>query len=292
MTALPAERSGFAASADLLARRAGVDAAVAVGMWSTDPAPTEVWIGGIRCLRFSPRTRPWGTVVHLHGGAFRIGRPEQLGPFAAALALRCHVEVICPAYRLAPEHPFPAGLCDAWSVVRALAGSGPLLVSGDSAGGGLAAGVAALTGLASIDLVGLALLSPWLDLSVTAASYAENAAHDPLFSADAARTAAALYLQGHPPADPLASPLYGPVASYPPTFLNVGSREVLVDDTQHLHDRLHQAGVPVQLRRIEGMDHVAVTRGLTLSGSAETLAQLGQFVDQVMPRLDAVSGSQ
>ena len=76
-------------------------------------------IGGVRCLRFSPSGNPRGTLLHMHGGAFRIGCPEQIAPFAAALAEACAVTVICPAYRLAPEHPFPAGLNDGYAVLRA-----------------------------------------------------------------------------------------------------------------------------------------------------------------------------
>ena len=174
-------------------------AAVAAGYWRTDPAPEEVQIGGVRCLRFSPSGASRGTLLHMHGGAFRIGCPEQIAPFALALAQACAVTVICPAYRLAPEHPFPAGLNDGWAVLRALAETAnhPLILSGDSAGGGLAASLAALAHQAGIPLAGLALLSPWLDLSVTDPAYTTNAATDPLFSAEAAREAATLYLQGH-----------------------------------------------------------------------------------------------
>jgi len=285
MLELPAQRPGYRAPADLLARRAGLDAAVVAGLWHTDPAPEALFIGGVRCLRWTPTMPSRGTIMHLHGGAFRIGCPEQVGLFAAALALRCNVDVICPAYRLAPEHPFPAGLNDAWAVVHALAGATPLVISGDSAGGGLAASVAALAGQNAIRLEGLALLSPWLDLTVTNDSYAVNAASDPLFSADAAQTAANQYLQGYSSRDPLVSPSLGPVAQFPPVYVNVGMGEVLADDARHLHARLCEAGVPVRLHVIDGMDHVALTRGATLPGSEEAMAGLVAFVDRVL-RLD------
>ena len=188
---LPPERAGTAASADLAARRAGLAAAVDTGTWRTDPAPEEIMLGGVRCLRFGSPLASRGTVLHMHGGAFRVGCPEQVGRFAAALAEACAVDVICPAYRLAPEHPFPAGISDGWTVLTALAAgkSGRLVISGDSAGGGLAAGLAALSHEAGMHLAGLALLSPWLDLSVTDASYTANAVRDHLFSAEAAREA-------------------------------------------------------------------------------------------------------
>jgi acetyl esterase/lipase len=160
-----------------------------------------------------------------------------------------------------------------------------LLISGDSAGGGLAASVAALAGQNAIRLEGLALLSPWLDLTVTNDTYAVNAASDPLFSADAAQTGAEQYLQGHSSRDPLVSPWLGPVTRFPPVYVNVGVGEVLADDARHLHARLYQAGMPVQLHLIDGMEHVALLRGAALPGSEEAMEALVAFVDRVV-RLD------
>lgn len=281
---LPPERPGYTAPADLAERRAGLAAAVAAGYWRTDPAPQESMFAGARCLRFSPSNASRGTLLHMHGGAFRIGCPEQIAPFAAALAEACAIDIICPAYRLAPEHPFPAGLCDGWSVVKMLKASGtdPLVISGDSAGGGLAAGLVSLCYRGSIKITGLALLSPWLDLTASNESYTANAALDPLFSAEAAREAAELYLQGHSPFDSFASPLRGPVTGYPPTYINVGTGEVLSDDALHFYDRLRSACVTAELHRVDNMEHVAVTRDGTLTGAAETFDALKSFVDRVL----------
>jgi epsilon-lactone hydrolase len=275
---LPPERAGYAAPADLAKRRAGLTAAVAAGVWRTEPAPEQIEIGGIRCLRFSPPSAPRGTLLHVHGGAFRIGCPEQIAPFAAALASQCSTTVICPAYRLAPEHPFPAALNDVISVLSGLDIEG-LILSGDSAGGGLATALAALCIQNGVKLTGLALLSPWLDLTVTSPTYATNAAADPLFSADAARDAATHYLQGQPTDDPLASPLFGPVSGFPPTYINVGTGEVLAADAQKMHSRLLGVDVKVLLHRVDGMEHVAVTRDRTLTGAAETFDALSAFID-------------
>ena len=275
---LPPERPGHAAPADLSARRAELAQAVAAGYWRTEPEAEQIEIGGVRCLRFAPSIAPRGTVLHIHGGAFRIGCPEMMGPFAAALATRCGVTVICPAYRLAPEHPFPAGLNDCLAVLAALA-EGPVILSGDSAGGGLAASVAADP---PASLAGLALLSPWLDLTVSRASYAANAQTDPLFSAASAQEAAVLYLQGVAPDEPRASPLLGPVGGFPPTLINVGAGEVLLDDARALHARLRESGVPARLEVIEAMDHVAATRDRTLPGAAQAFDGLAAFIDAVL----------
>lgn len=277
----PPERTGRPASAEVAARREGMTGAVAAGTWRTTPAPEESTLDGVRVLRFRPSGPARGVVLHLHGGGFRLGCPEMMGPYAAALAARCVVEVVCPAYRLAPEHPFPAGLNDAHKVYDALRreGGGPLIVSGDSAGGGLAASLTALAVGEGAAPAGLILLSAWLDLTVSAGSYWSNAATDPLFSQEAAETAGELYLQGHSARDPLASPLFAAHAGFPPTLVSIGEGEVLADDGRKLHASLQAAGVAAQLHPVAGMEHVAVTRGFTLTGAAETFERVVGFVD-------------
>ena len=287
-TYIPPERIGHAAPADLVARRAGLAAAVTAGYGRTDPPAEEIRIGGVRALRFRPRRASRGTILHIHGGAFRIGCPETVAVFAAALSERCGVTLICPAYRLAPEHPFPAGIADARGVMTALIeeANAPLILSGDSAGGGIAAALAVLGAADAIPPAGLILLSAWLDLRVASKSYASNAAQDPLFSEMAAREAADLYLQGHSAAHPLASPLTASPADFPPTLINVGAGEVLLDDSVRLDAALRATGVPVQLQIVPGMDHVAVTRDAAAPGAAETFAAVAAFVDGILGTAD------
>lgn len=279
---LPPERLGRPAPPDLAERRAGMDTAVAAGTWKTAKEPREVLLGGRRTLRFRPEGKPRGWVMHLHGGGFRLGGPEMEGPFATALAERCQIEVVVPQYRLAPEHPFPSGLNDALAALTALReeiGDAPLVVSGDSAGGGLAASLgvlAAAQGGPRID--GLVLLSPWLDVTVSAPSYDSNAASDPMFSRESACIAAELYLQGFDPMQPLASPLHAPITAYPPTLVSVGTGEVLLDDSLRFHEKLLAAGQPCQLGAIDGMEHVAVVRGMDMPGAAETFEMIVDFV--------------
>lgn len=259
--------------------------AVAAGNWRTDPPPTEQWMEGVRVLRFHPPGIVRGTVLHFHGGGYRMGCPEIVGPYAAALARRCGVEVVCPAYRLAPEYPFPAGVKDGLAVLCELAGErrGPLILSGDSAGGGLAAALAALAGAEGVDLAGLILLSPWLDLTVSARSYDTNGGSDPLFSRESAKLAAQLYLQeGVEPDHPIASPIFGPITSFPSVLLNVGAGEVLFDDAYSLAARLRDADIEVELLAVAGMDHIAVVHGLTLPGAAETFDRVTAFIERLL----------
>jgi acetyl esterase/lipase len=283
MTGVPAERGGWPAEPDLAALRKQMDAAVLAGVWDTVPPAEPSTLGGVRALRFKVGA-PRALVVHFHGGGYRLGRPEAAGPFARALADRCSVEVICPEYRLAPEHPFPAALVDGLSVAQALlAGCRlPLILSGDSAGGGLAAGLLIALGPETQHIAGLALHSPWLDLSVSARSYYENAARDPLFSAEAARSSAAAYLQGHSERDPHASPTMGRLEGFPPTLITVGTGEVLRDDARIFTRRLTAARANIRLIEIEGMDHTAIVRGPSLPGADLALTATANFISALV----------
>ena len=255
--------------------------AVDAGAWKTAQPPVETKLAGRRCLRFKPEGTPKGYVLQLHGGGFRIGRPEFESLFAEALARRCGVEVVVPQYRLAPEGPFPAGLIDALECLKALraeVGNAPLIVGGDSAGGGLAASLGLLTP-ESIDA--LVLLSPWLDLRVNAQSYVTNAASDPMFSAESASIAAELYLQGFDPTHPLVSPLLADITAYPPSLISVGTGEVLAEDSVLFHAKLRAAGFDSRLSAIAGMEHVAVVRSLEMPGAAETFEEVAGFVDRI-----------
>ena len=279
MITLPPLRPGRPADPDLAEKRGQMQAAVDAGAWKTAKPPVETTLAGLRCLRFKPDGKPKGYVLQLHGGGFRIGRPEFESLFAEALVGRCGVEVIVPQYRLAPEGPFPAGLIDAHEALKALraeVGDARLIVGGDSAGGGLAAALGVLCG----ELIdGLVLLSPWLDLRVSAPSYAANAASDPMFSKQSADIAAELYLQGFDPEHPLASPLLAKIDRYPPTLISVGKGETLADDSLRFYDKLLAAGMDSRLSAIDGMEHVAVVRGLTLPGAAETFEAVAGFID-------------
>jgi epsilon-lactone hydrolase len=283
---IPPERGGRAADPDLAERRKQMAQGVAAGVFATKRPADETTLAGLRCLRFAPEGEPRAYWLQLHGGGFRIGRPEFEAPLMERLSKRCQVAAAIPQYRLAPEGPFPAGLNDALAALNALAGEAdgaPLIVGGDSAGGGLAASLGALSqaGLApKIDA--LVLLSPWLDLTVSAPSYAVNAASDQMFSKESADIAAELYLQGFDPAHPLVSPLLADLDSYPPTFISVGNGEVLRDDSLRFHEKLAALGTRVKLSAIDDMPHVAVVLGPEQIGAAETFESVAAFVDEVL----------
>jgi acetyl esterase/lipase len=253
----PVRDIGYPADTDLGARRAG-----AAGM---TPAPvpegvtvTETEVGGVVCVECATAA-PRCTYVHFHGGGYRLGAPAGWTGLAGGLAARLDGRVVVPDYRLAPEHPFPAALHDGAAVYLALAAAteDPMVVGGDSAGGGLALALAvALRDGGVTPPVALVLVSPWVDLTGAAMSYVANADRDQLFSAESAHEAAALYLQGHDPRDPLASPRFADLHGLPPTVVFVGTEEVLLDDACSLAHALGAAGVRTELHVAAGMQHV------------------------------------
>jgi acetyl esterase/lipase len=201
-------------------------------------------------------------LLYFYGGSHVAGSPYEDLPITAGLAHRLGVRVLACHYRLAPEHPFPAGLEDGLAVYRALlADIGPdgLAVVGESAGGNLALAVmlaARDTGLALP--AATALLSPWCDITDTGDTNRSLMGLDPTLDYELhLAEAAAAYAGGRDLTDPLVSPLYadyGP--GFPPTLITTGTRDLFLSDCARLSTQLRQAGAEARLHVWEGMWHV------------------------------------
>ncbi|WP_155054429.1 alpha/beta hydrolase fold domain-containing protein [Streptomyces blattellae] len=187
-------------------------------------------------------------LLHFHGGGFTIGGPWDDRLYLSRMALALGGSAVSVGYRLAPEHPYPAAVHDGTTAYRALLESGVdarrVIVSGGSAGGGLALLVlreARRLGLPGP--AGLVLQSPLVDFTVSGRSHTTNAATDPLTSRESIARAVTAFLAG---ADAAAcSPLFGDLAALPPTLVQVGQDEVLLDDTLALVKEMSAAGVAV-----------------------------------------------
>ena len=282
---LPPLRSGTAADEALAARRAMVAAAGHEAMAVAGASVHRRATGGVDGVVCEPDGGAAGVIVHFHGGGYRLGSAAVSAGFGARLAAATGWSVVLPDYRLAPEHPFPAALHDAAAVYEATVGEAPdaVVVSGDSAGGGLALATAVAGRQAGVRPPdGLALLSPWVDLSVSAASFTTRAATDQLFSPDAARDAAASYLQGVDARHPLASPLFADLDGLPPTLLFAATDEVLLDDALALTTALTHAGVAVEARFVPDVQHVWPTVFPDLPESVAALAAVARFTASLL----------
>ncbi|MCB1013362.1 MAG: alpha/beta hydrolase fold domain-containing protein, partial [Microthrixaceae bacterium] len=167
------------------------------------PAPpgvevTELTVGGRPAERSVPVVLDGpGTVLYLHGGGYVSGSLGTHRGLAGRLALAAKRPVVSLDYRLAPEHPFPAGLDDAVAAVRDLQADGPVAVAGDSAGGGLTmATLLRLRDKGGEQPVAGLCISPWVDLTQSGGSHVSRAEADPMLSAEALADMAQHYLQG------------------------------------------------------------------------------------------------
>jgi len=237
---LPPRREGRAADEALMARRLGAPPNRAL-------ESREQVIGGVMCRVVGEPVPGGAIVIHLHGGGYRMGAPKDWVEFGHRLVAVTGAQVILPDYSLAPEKPFPNAIHDVIDILEELTGKAeetPIILSGDSAGGGLALATAGALTTPSA-LAGLILISPWLDLRIIADSYQRCAGTDPLFSSASAAASAADYLQGWSADDPLASPLLGELDGLPPVCLFASSAEVLADDSISLAQRLSLNGTPI-----------------------------------------------
>jgi acetyl esterase/lipase len=188
-------------------------------------------------------------------------------------------------YRLAPENPFPAALEDATAAYRWLLKSGfkpeQIVIAGDSAGGGLSLSTMVSLRDAGDPLPrGAVLLSPWTDLAGTGESIKTHAEIDPWLNADNLIPFAALYFGKEDGRHPLVSPLYADLHGLPPMLIQVGSDEILLDDSTRLASRAQAAGVEVKMEVWDGLWHVWHIFASQLPEGQKAIEDLGRFARQ------------
>lgn len=244
-------------------------------------------LGGVPAIRIAGRDDGDGPVLlWLHGGAYCIGSPDSHLRLVAELAARIGGSAVLPAYRLAPEHPFPAAPDDALAAYEALLAEepGPIVLGGDSAGGGLAFAL-----LHRILAKGLptpccvVVFSPWTDLTLSGESLVTLEAQDPLLPAGRLSEVRDLYLAGQDAADPLASPRFGRFAGAPPALIQVGANEILRDDAVAMAARLEADAVPVELDLWPDVPHVWQFYAGLLPEADEALADAAAFIQARLP---------
>jgi monoterpene epsilon-lactone hydrolase len=140
--------------------------------------------------------------------------------------------------------------------------------------------VAKARGGSGLRPVGAVVMSPWTDLALSGASIETRAEADPLLTKEALDSAAQLYLGGHDPRDPRASPLYGDLAGLPPVRIHVGEDEMLLDDSRRYGERVESADGTVQVHTWEGVIHVFPSNIALLHAAREALDDIGGFLRQ------------
>lgn len=275
------------ADAPIAKRRAALERAGKLpGPRGVDRKSVEV--GGVPALRGTlvggPAKRH---VLYFHGGGYIMGSSSSHFTIAARLGKMADASVTVVDYRLAPEHPFPAALDDCVAAARDLIGelgASRVAIAGDSAGGGVT--IATLCALrdAGGPLPACAfVMSPWVDLTGSGDSVTSKRNIDPVIEPDMLGGCAADYLNGVDASDPGASPLFADLTGLPPLLIQVGSDEVLLDDSVRLAESAKQAGVDVELDEWPGMWHVFQALVGPMPEATKAMQQGAAFITRHTP---------
>lgn len=243
----------------------------------------DTFVGEIQSRWFIPEQIKYEDTViyYLHGGGYCVGSVYTHRALIARLAREVGCKAIGINYRLAPEHPYPAALEDSMCVYKYLIELGykKIIIAGDSAGGGLS--------LATIFKArdygwklpfATILISPWVDLTHSGETIKTKANIDPLIDPELLEVFAFKYCAQEEPTNLYISPLFGDMKGLPPTIIQVGSKEVLLDDSYRLAKKLNKAGIKVNIEVWENQMHVWHWLGGILPEASQAIAKIGDFI--------------
>ena len=222
-------------------------------------------------------------VVFYHGGGFALGDLDTHDPIARAHAVGAEAIVVSVDYRLAPEHPFPAGVDDCWAALHwaaehaAALGGDPnrIAVAGDSAGGNLAAVMALLARDHGGPKLAFQLLwYPTTAANLSLPSFTENA-DAPILNRDVIDAFLTWYIPGVDVTDHTALPATMAPANatdfsgLAPAFIGTAEHDPLRDEGSHYAELLNAAGVPAELSNEPTLVHGYVNFALLIPAAAE-----------------------
>ncbi len=216
-------------------------------------------------------------ILYIHGGGFTIGAPRTHAALVGALATAAGMRAVAAPYRLAPEHPFPAARDDIIAAYARLveAGTPPLAIAGDSAGGCLALSVLQHARDNGWPLPKAAcLIAPIGDLSGSVEARFAEAENEILIPPQWPARIRAVYLRGLDPTAPEISPLLGDLTGLPPTLIQAATGEALAQDSARIADAMDDATLDLW----PGLQHVWHLHAGLAPASDRAIAQLGAFI--------------
>jgi len=222
--------------------------------------------------------------MFFHGGGYCSGSIQSHRRLVTEAGRAARMRTLAVAYRLAPEHPFPAAYEDALSAWLCLRNQGisaaDIAIGGDSAGAGLTLGLIGRLRDGDEELPACAwLISPWTDLTMSGSTLVSKAKVDPLIHKEYLNELADTYLPADmDKRDPRISPLYADFENFPPMLIQVGSNETLLDDATRLAARAGAADVAVTLEIWRNMIHAWPLWNAHLEDGRRALASAGSFI--------------
>ncbi|MHA1482582.1 MAG: alpha/beta hydrolase [Candidatus Heimdallarchaeaceae archaeon] len=222
-------------------------------------------------------------IIYLHGGSYHAGSLRTHRGLAARIGINSNSSVLSVDYSLAPENPFPAAIEDVVTVYKWLfeaQGFDPkkIIISGDSAGGGLT--LASLLKLReenlSLPAAGICL-SPVTDFAITGESMKTKAKEEIMLTENEIKQSVEIYAKGQSVKHPLVSPLYADLSGLPPLLIQTGTSEILLDDSTLFAQKAVEQGVTVDLDLWDNMFHVFQIFGNLIPESKKALKKIGEF---------------
>ncbi len=228
-----------------------------------------------------------GAILYFHGGGYVTGSVNTHRDLIARISRAASMRAVGIDYRLAPENPFPAAVEDAVTAYRWLLEQKcqpeNIIIAGDSAGGGLA--LALMLKLRAMELplpAGGILLSPWVDLAGTGESMQTKFEADITLKHFDPAGKARFYAGTEDLKQPLISPLYADLAGLPPLLIQVGTEEILLDDSRRLASRASEAAVEVELEIWDDMPHVFHAQAIILPEARQAIQKIGEFIQDLV----------
>ncbi len=254
--------------------------------------PAEVIVNSAHSAQKNSQQK---VILYLHGGAYSICAPQTHRSLTASLAKKTQAKVFVPDYKLAPEHPFPAGIEDCLSSYQWLLEQGysadNIVIAGDSAGAGLA--MATVQRIRQIKIpqpAAVVLISPWSDLTLSDAHNVSDSI-DPLLRWSNLRAGVKTYLQGQEPKNPLASAAFANFSNLPPILVQVGSEEILLNDAKKLQQQAQKYQASLELTIYQGGWHVFQLQAGLLEISDHAITEIDGFINQFIPQKSSKRGN-
>lgn len=229
------------------------------------------------------KTDPHRVVLYFHGGGYFMCSAATHRPLTSRIAHGAGRKVLSINYRQAPEHRFPAWLDDAVAAYRWLLDQGyhpdHIALGGDSAGGNLVLITLQQLRTEKLPMPGAAFcISPWADMACESASLERNNARDVMFSANGVRALARYHTQESDPKHPLRSPVHADYRGFPPLLIQVGSTEILRDDSRRVAMKARADGAHVTLEEWHDLPHVFQLFAAYIPEARQAIRGISEFV--------------